>query len=56
MYNLPSVPKALTQDEVDRRIILWHDVEEPEWYLHEYLGWTWEEFERWIVKGILPRG
>ena len=24
--------------------------------LHEYLGWTWEEYVTWVNTGIIPNG
>ena len=57
-----GMPKAKTPEEVDRRIELWHVQTEEEPLmkfgvsldLHEYLGWTWDEYVNWIMTGEIP--
>lgn len=45
--------------EVEHKIAEWHDGAAPGLLLHEYLGWTWEQYRRWAEtqpKGPRPRG
>lgn len=48
----------LTSEELDARIEAWHnapdDSQVAQMSLHEYLGWTWEEYKSWVQKGIQP--
>jgi hypothetical protein len=38
-----------TQDDIDDRIDLWHSLPDDGRPLHEALGWTRAEYDRWIV-------
>jgi hypothetical protein len=44
----------VTDDEIDDRIDEWHTMDDAEYIalgepaLHEYMGWTWEEYVRWV--------
>jgi hypothetical protein len=54
MYNLPAVPPARTETDIAERVKLWHDSEANEVSLHEYLGWTWEDYCEWVMYGTIP--
>jgi hypothetical protein len=49
--------KALTEEEVDKRVDVWHDMDDEEFEaegrpsLHEFLGWTFQEYARWVRSG-----
>lgn len=32
----------------------WHMGDGEEMELHEYLGWTWDEYSLWVEQGVLP--
>lgn len=42
-----------SESQIERLIDQWHenaiDVE-----LHEYLGWTWKEYQQWVETGNIP--
>jgi len=46
--------KALTEIEVVRRRHLWDDGVGGMQTLHEFLGWTFDEYARWVQSGELP--
>lgn len=48
------VGKALTEDEVELRMAAWHGGSGGISKLHEYLGWTWDEYTRWANGAELP--
>ena len=63
--NFPTLPggrlpKALTIEEVDRRIRVWHDMDAEDYEalgrpgLEEFLGWTWDEYSYWVMYNVLP--
>lgn len=37
-----------TEDELDDAVAAWHDGDGDGLELHEYLGWTWEEYGAWV--------
>jgi hypothetical protein len=39
---------------IDDKIDEWHRSMSP-LALHEYLGWTWSQFQRFVEKGIEPK-
>ncbi len=39
--------RAPTEDEVDDAVSAWHD-SDSKLGLHEYLGWSWSEYVRWV--------
>lgn len=45
----------LTQDEINAKIGLWHEAPSDshiaDMPLHEYLGWSWEQYKRWVETG-----
>ncbi|TQS40395.1 DUF6980 family protein [Cryptosporangium phraense] len=47
--------KALTNEEIDARIDAWHHGAGGAMAMHEYLGWTWEEYRAWAERSELPR-
>ena len=48
------VTAARTDEEVFARVRDWHRGAAPDKELHEYLGWTWAEYRRWVVSGHKP--
>lgn len=56
MYNMPAVPKALTEQEVECRIRIWHTsaTMDADISLDNYLGWTEEEYWHWVMTNELP--
>jgi hypothetical protein len=57
--NAPKEPqratKALTESEVDRRVELWHTKDSSRIPLAAYLGWTEDEYSRWVETSELPQ-
>ena len=53
MKRMSAPIPALTESEIDRRITEWHDRDHVG-TLHDYLGWTQEEYERWVTEGTIP--
>lgn len=49
---------GLTSDELDSRIEAWHNAPSDSHLasmpLHEYLGWSWEQYKRWVENGDIP--
>jgi len=43
-----------TSEEVDMRIDEWHGNGETNMSLHEYLGWTWEQYSLYVSSGKIP--
>lgn len=44
-----------TAENIDDRIDAWHDSPKAETReLHEYLGWTWEEYKAWVGHNVFP--
>lgn len=39
--------------DVDSRIELWH-TSDYEGSLEEFLGWTWDEYKRFVEQNVLP--
>lgn len=54
MLNVPGVPPAITQSDIDNRIRIWHTTDDSDLSLREYLGWTWEQYSLWVEEGIKP--
>lgn len=58
--GMPRRPKALTLEEVDRRLSEWHSMDEADYEdlnapsLPEYLGWSWAEYKRFTSEWELP--
>lgn len=46
--------KMRTEEEIDDLIDYWHTVDDGEAPLHEFLGWTWEEYKLWVETGTQP--
>jgi len=44
----------MTDDEIDDKIAEWHQGDSPG-TLHEYLGWTREEYAHWVKTGEVPK-
>lgn len=44
----------MTDEEVMDLIDKWHDEGHTSMSLHEYLGWTWEQYKRYVEKGEIP--
>jgi hypothetical protein len=48
--------RAITESDIDNRIEEWHNIDVELWAamgapeLHEYLGWTWEEYKEWMQR------
>lgn len=45
---------SYTEAELDEAIERWHAGDGARLELHEYLGWTWEQYINWIQRGIIP--
>lgn len=45
---------ACTEEAVDTLVGLWHDGAGLGLELHEFLGWTWREYARWVERSVLP--
>ena len=43
-----------TEQELDDLIMYWHDVDDTERPLHEFLGWTWDEYKHWAETNEMP--
>lgn len=43
----------MTEEEVMDKIDEWHEGN-SELELHEFLGWTWEDYGRWAMTGLMP--
>ncbi|MGW5781126.1 hypothetical protein [Streptomyces sp. NPDC003863] len=37
-------------DEIDSYIDAWHDADDTDLELHEFLGMTWDEYRLWVEK------
>jgi len=47
--------KATTEEEILDRTDKWHDkFLDRKISLHEYLGWTWEEYKGYLERGEIP--
>jgi len=45
----------VTEDEIEDRIEAWHEGEGPDGDLPEFLGWTEQEYNRYVETGEIPR-
>lgn len=45
---------GVSEAEVENAIDAWHDGAGPGLELHEYLGWTWDEYKLWVESGEVP--
>ena len=55
MYNMPAVVPARTEEEVDKRVELWHSgAHNQPGLLHHYLGWSWVQYATWVMTNKLP--
>jgi hypothetical protein len=45
---------ALTEAEINARVTEWHMSDGPTCPLHEYLGWTAQEYARWVESSQIP--
>lgn len=45
--------RASTTEEVLEAVDAWHEGD-SELPLHEFLGWTKEEYNRWVLYNLLP--
>ncbi|MFG2410941.1 hypothetical protein [Streptomyces goshikiensis] len=54
MSNHTFVEDALTGDagldDIDSYVDAWHDTEDGDLELHEFLGMTWDEYRLWVEK------
>lgn len=46
--DVTSSPEALSEDAILEITSAWHDGAFPGKELHEALGWTWEQYARWV--------
>lgn len=44
----------MTDKEIEDAISRWHEDGDETRSLHEYLGWTWEEYKRWGETDVKP--
>lgn len=44
------------EDELDAAIDAWHEDLTVDIPLHEWLGWSWDEYTRWVEHSEVPRG
>lgn len=50
-----SRPETPREKEINDKIDLWHfNLEGQGQELHEFLGWTWEEYVEWVETGVIP--
>ncbi len=42
------------EENIDDLIDDWHGSPDDGVPLHEYLGWTWEQYAHWVLTGKLP--
>jgi hypothetical protein len=52
----PHRAESVSREErVDDAVDRWHrapgELDVP---LHEYLGWTWDEYAEWVASSVLP--
>lgn len=48
-------PATTTLENIDDRIDAWHDGDgDEDQPLHEYLGWTREQYAAWVERGEFP--
>lgn len=47
--------RLLTNEEVDQAVEEWHNNDLLTCELHEYLGWTWTEYARYVETCELPK-
>jgi hypothetical protein len=44
-----------SDDELDNKIVEWHDGPAyASMRLHEFLGWTWDEYKHWVETNEQP--
>ncbi len=44
-----------TETEVLARVEAWHECDDYDpGDMHDAIGWTWEEYARWVETGALP--
>lgn len=48
-----EVRRIMLYEEIDDKIDAWHN-SDSELKLHEYLGWTWDEYRAYVEKTTLP--
>lgn len=55
MHNEPLLHQREREQRVDDAIDAWH-VSGPDETreLHEYLGWTWDEYGAYVERNVLP--
>lgn len=54
--HLEEGSRGYSRDELDDKIHEWHSSGPEETRdLHEYLGWSWDEYATWIESGIQPK-
>lgn len=51
---MSSYERATSQEEVQRRVEEWHEKTDIKVELHVYLGWTKEEYNKWLETQQLP--
>ncbi len=47
--------RPFTDEEADWLVEEWHSDSSLGCGLHEYLGWTWEEYAKYVENGELPK-
>ncbi len=49
---------TLTEEELHNRIATWHEAPSDSYAaqmeLHEYLGWSWEQYKHWVETDEMP--
>lgn len=51
MHGLPGpmmMDRLPTSDEIDDAVDRWHQGDGKGIDLHEYLGWSWEDYGKWV--------
>jgi hypothetical protein len=45
---------AVTPEEVDDLVELWHEGAGGDLPLHEFLGMSWDEYKTFVQEGVIP--
>ena len=54
--NLPEVEETPQERRINDKIDKWHLHYKGDMPLHEYLGWTWDEYVVWVTTRSNPHG
>lgn len=49
-----SQSNTARRSNLDRLVDEWHNGAGAEEALHEYLGWTWDEYRAYVERGVFP--